>query len=76
MFGIPVIEWVGYISSVIIIASLLMQDIFKLRIVNTIGCVIFAFYGFMVHAYPVAVMNVIMVIINIWFLIKSKKENK
>lgn len=74
MFGIPMIEWVGYISSVIIIASLLMKDMKKLRIVNTVGCIIFAFYGFMVQAYPVAVMNVIMVVINIWFLIKMRKD--
>ena len=30
MFGIPVIEWVGYVASIMIALSLIMTDIVKL----------------------------------------------
>ena len=41
MFGIPLIEWVGYAASIMIAISLLMTDILKLRIINSIGCVLY-----------------------------------
>lgn len=42
MFGIQVIEWVGYTASIMIAISLIMTDIVKLRIINSIGCILFA----------------------------------
>ena len=57
MIEIPFIEWVGYAASIMIAISLLMTDILKLRIINSIGCVLFVIYGFSVKAYPVGVIN-------------------
>ena len=34
MFGIPAIEWVGYLASIMIAISLIMTDIVKLRVIN------------------------------------------
>ena len=45
MFGIPAIEWVGYAASIMIAISLIMTNIVKLRIINSIGCILFAIYG-------------------------------
>lgn len=72
MFGIPLIEWVGYAASALIVISLIMTSVIKLRIVNTAGCTLFVVYGFMVGAYPVAVSNLLIVLINLYHLYKIK----
>ncbi len=64
------VEWIGYIASAIILVSLLMSSIIKLRIINTVGSVIFAVYGIIIGSIPVAVMNFGIVGINIYYLIK------
>ncbi len=70
LFGIPFIEWIGYLSSVFIVISLLMSDVVKLRILNSIGCLLFVIYGVITGAWPVAVSNGLIVIINLYYLIK------
>ncbi len=72
MFGIPWIEWLGYVASALIVISLIMTSVEKLRIVNTAGCVLFTVYGFIVGAYPVAVSNLLIVLINLYHLYKIK----
>lgn len=74
MFNVPLIEWVGYAASAMIAISLVMTSLVKLRIINTIGCILFVIYGSIVGAYPVAVANAIIVIINIYQLYKLKKN--
>jgi hypothetical protein len=64
------LEWLGYLASLIILVSLLMSSIIKLRWINLIGAVIFVVYGFMIGAIPVAFMNIGIVIINIYYLFK------
>lgn len=68
MFGIPLIEWVGYAASICIAISLIMTSVYKLRMINTVGCLLFVIYGFVVHAYPVAVANLVIVFINLYQL--------
>ena len=46
MFGIPLIEWIGYLASILIAISMFMKDIVKLRFINLVGSLLFAFYGF------------------------------
>ena len=48
----------------------------KLRIVNTVGSVIFMIYALIIHSYPTAVMNFCLVAINLYFLWKMSKTEK
>ena len=64
------IEWVGYAASIMIAISLLMTDVIKLRLLNTVGCLLFVIYGFIVGAYPVAVANIAIILINLYHLYK------
>ncbi len=64
------IELFGYLGSFLVLISFLMTSVYKLRIVNTIGSVIFAAYAMIIHSYPTALMNVCLVIINLRFLWK------
>lgn len=75
MFSFEAIELVGYSASILIAISLTMTDMFKLRIINSIGCLMFVIYGLNVRAYPVALANSIIIIINIYNLSKLKEVN-
>ena len=66
------IDILGYVGSLIVFISFMMKDIKKLRLINTIACIIFVIYGIVKVAYPVAITNIIVVIINIVFLIRNK----
>lgn len=59
----------GTIASVIIAISLTMKNIKLLRIVNLVGAVLFAVYGYMIGALPVIVVNAIIALIDIYFFI-------
>ena len=70
LLGIHWLEWVGYLASTIVLISLLMGSIIKLRWVNLIGSLVFAIYGFMIGSLPVGFMNLGIVFINSYYLIK------
>lgn len=74
MFNIPLVEWIGYAASIMIAISLIMTDMVKLRIFNTIGCVLFIIYGVSVKAYPVAAVNTFITFVNLYYLYKFYKE--
>jgi hypothetical protein len=66
------IEWIGYLASFLIAVSLLMTDMKTLRVVNAIGCLVFAIYGVLTHAYPVIVSNTAIFLIDLYQLYKMK----
>ncbi|WP_297637179.1 YgjV family protein [uncultured Clostridium sp.] len=68
-----IIVWLGYLASALIVVSLLCTSMVKLRVVNTIGCIAFVIYGIVIKAYPVAISNGLIVIINLVNLYKMKK---
>ena len=65
-----VLEWIGYSASAIVLISLLMSSIVRLRWINLVGAAIFAFYGFQIHSIPTGFMNVGIVLIDAYFLAK------
>ncbi|MCR5583870.1 MAG: YgjV family protein, partial [Lachnospiraceae bacterium] len=69
-------ELIGYLGSLLVVVSLLMSSVIKLRIINTIGSLIFCLYALVIHSYPTAVMNAALVAINIWFLVKLINKDK
>ena len=66
------IEVVGYIGSALVLVSFLMSSVVKLRVVNTVGSVIFAIYALIIRSYPTAIMNFCLVCINLRFLWKLR----
>jgi len=68
-------EIIGYLASIIIAISLLMKSLIRLRIINGIGALVFVVYGILINAYPVAVMNAIIFVIDIYFLLQMLKRN-
>jgi len=63
-----VLEIVGYVASVLVAISLMMSSILKLRLINLVGSAAFVVYGALIGAYPVAVVNLLIVFINLYYL--------
>lgn len=64
------VEIYGYISMLVVIISMLQKNVEKLRIINTISCIMFVIYGFLIGAYPVILLNSIITVINLYKLFK------
>lgn len=69
-------EYIGIVASFIILVALLMTSVKRLRIINLFGAALMFFYGYLIRAYPVMIMNFGIVLINIYYLrqIFSKKD--
>ncbi|MFT6344088.1 MAG: hypothetical protein ACJAWQ_001154 [Paraglaciecola sp.] len=62
------VEIFGYCASLIIAFSLTRSSIIKLRWYNLFGASCFCVYGIIISAYPVAVLNGVIALTNIFFL--------
>lgn len=67
-----IIELVGYIGSLLVVVSMLMSSVLKLRVINMSGSVIFMCYALIIRSYPTAVMNFALTIINIYHLYRLR----
>lgn len=70
------IEMIGYLGSILVLVSMLMSSVVKLRVINTIGSGVFAAYALMIHSYPTALMNGALVGINIYNLVKLNQRDQ
>ncbi len=70
------IELFGYCGSLLVLVSFLMTSVVRLRVVNTVGSVIFMTYALIIKSYPTAIMNFCLVLINLRFLWKYSRMNK
>ncbi len=77
MNSILMIELIGYLGSALVVVSMLMTSVVKLRIVNTIGSAIFMGYALVIGSYPTALMNFCLIAINVyqlWRLMRDQKQ--
>lgn len=70
------IELVGYFGSALVLVSFLMASVVKLRIINMAGGVICTIYSLVIHAYPTAIMNICLVLINFYYLMRLRKTER
>ncbi len=70
---IDIVEIIGYVASFIILVSLLMSSVKRLRMINLFGSLIFTGYGFAIESYPTAIMNLGIVAIDLYYLIKMSE---
>lgn len=76
MFDISLTEWVGYMASLVLMISFLMKNINTLRIINSIGAVLFVVYGIMlVTSWPIIITNTFILGVNIFYLTKHFRSN-
>ena len=70
------IELFGYLGSFLVLVSFLTTSVVKLRVINTIGSLIFMTYALIIKSYPTAIMNFCLVLINVRFLWKMTRIDK
>ncbi|GAB6088790.1 hypothetical protein [Spirochaeta dissipatitropha] len=73
-FGIALVEWFGYVASVLVAVSLTMSSIVRLRWLNLLGASLFSVYGFIIGSFPVAFLNLFIVLTNIFYLMRMYRE--
>ncbi len=73
-FGISIVEWIGYAAMATVLVSFLMTSVIKLRIVNSFGCLLFVFYGFVLTpvSKPIVITNLAIFAINLYYLVLKK----
>ena len=69
-----IFELIGYAASMFIAISLMMKSLIRLRVINGLGALIFVIYGILIRAYPVVILNGIIVLIDLYYLIKTLRQ--
>ena len=64
----PVTEIIGYLASAVIVTSLTMTSVLKLRIIGLVGATSFALYGVLIGAMPVIITNVVIMGVHAFYL--------
>jgi hypothetical protein len=64
------IALIGYLATIFLALSLLVSNDLQFRWYNTLGCLSFIVYGFLISAFPVMLTNGILLVINIYHLVK------
>lgn len=61
-------ELIGYAGSILVAAGLLMTSILRLRLFSLSGAIVYIVYSMLIQAYPVAILNVVIIVINLYQL--------
>ena len=64
----------GYIGTIIILYSFVIENIFKLRLINSIGSVFWILYGIGIIAWGTIIVNSCILLIHTFWFIKHRKE--
>ena len=75
ILGVSYVEWFGYLASFFILLSFFMKNITTLRYVNSIGCLFFVTYGFLLDSWPLIITNGAIVFVNAYYLFIDKKKH-
>lgn len=61
-------ELIGYVGSGLVVISLMMRSLLRLRVINLVGAAIFTVYGVLIEAPPVWLVNGAIVLIDVYHL--------
>lgn len=74
--GVSWVEVIGYLASALVVASLAMTSVVRLRIVSLVGSLVFVVYGALLPSVPIILTNTAVAALNIWFLRKEFAPNR
>ena len=69
------LELFGYLGSFLVLISMLMTSVVRLRVINLIGSAVFATYAILIRSYPTALLNGCLVLINLYHLLKLRQSS-
>ena len=70
-------NYLGYFASILVATALMQTSILRLRMINLIGASLFCIYALLIQAWPVAILNMMIVginIYNLWKLLRVEDE--
>lgn len=67
-------EIFGYIGTILVLGSFLIENIFRLRLVNTIGAIFWVIYGLGIFAKPTIIVNSCLILIHLTWFYRHRKE--
>lgn len=67
---------VGYLASILLAFSLLVNNDLKFRWLNTLGCLAFIVYGVLINALPIILTNSLLLLINLFYLVRLYKTDE
>lgn len=65
------VEVVGYVASALVVVSLAMRSVVRLRFISLAGSLVFVVYALLIGAIPVLLTNAAVALLNVWFLRKE-----
>lgn len=68
------LQLIGYLGSALVGISMTMKSLLRLRLINVFGALTLLIYGLLIHAYPVAALNSLIVGIDIYYLIQMWRQ--
>lgn len=63
-------QGIGYLATVFLGISLMTKNSIRFRWINGAGCLAFVIYGFLIGAVPVLISNLLLLVINMYYLVK------
>lgn len=64
-------EIVGYVASALVVASLAMTSVVRLRAISLVGSAVFVVYGVLIESIPIIITNTAIAGLNVWFLTRE-----
>jgi hypothetical protein len=71
------VDWVdalGWFGSALLVYSLLQARILRLRVLNTVACVILVVFNALIGVWPMVAMNIVLAGINLFFIVRMLRE--
>ena len=64
------------VESLLIICAFLFKDIRIIRILDAAGAALYILYGVLIHSFPNILLNIVLIVIQIYHLVRLHKETK
>jgi hypothetical protein len=68
------VDALGWFGSALLVFSLLQARILRLRVLNTVACVILTVFNALLGVWPMVAMNVALAGINVFFIVRMLRE--
>lgn len=68
------VDALGWLGSALLVYSLVQARILRLRVLNTVACVILVVFNALLAVWPMVAMNVVLAAINIVFIVRMLRE--
>lgn len=68
------VEILGVIATIFIFIAFTQSDVIKIRIINSIGCLLFIIYGVILGAFSIWFLNTACLILNMYKIHKERSK--